>query len=304
MVSSRPSPNHAARLRAGLVGSFLLAFTATGPAFAQLMLPGAAPPAPAAPAAEPGAAPPRPKKKPAPPKTFSEDGLVGKELQRNGNKGRLTLEKKGDGSYTLRLIAVGDKISKPGEACGLDLGNGTPLALVAAGRPDGVPRYEVAVPGCPVTIDMADQSVLLQGAQACAFVEADCRVDPRGLWGPPASELESRVQAIEADRSRAEKSARETFKVLMKRTKDKALLQALVTEQAGFTAARETLCRDYQREPAHGFCGARYTELRAASLQARQARMEAGGQLAKPKPVKPKPVAGAAPAPAAADPLQ
>jgi uncharacterized protein YecT (DUF1311 family) len=291
-------------LRTGRAGPFRPAATlflalalpalACTPAVAQIVLPGAT-------AIEGSglgdAPPPKPRKKVVPPKSFAEDAVAGKEFLRYGSKGRLTLMKNPDGGYTLKIIAVGEKISKPTEACGLDLGNGAPLAITSVGRPDGVPRYDVAVPGCPLTLDVADGSVLVGGEAACTFQEADCRVDARGLWGPPPADLEPKTADFDGDRSRADKAMRETFKALMARSKDKAELKALVTEQAGFTAAREELCRDYAREPAHGFCGARYTELRAAALDARRARLEASGQLAAPKPKpKPKPVA---PVPAA-----
>lgn len=315
MSRARPFPSvGSVRRPALLFAGFLGAMLACGAARAQIVLPGASTPGAAAAAAAAGAGPATgepgkpapPKRKPAPPKTFSEDALVGRDLQRNGSKGRMSIAKAGGGSYTVRLIAVGEKLSKPAEACGLDLGNGQPLAMAAQGKPDGVPRYSLDVPGCALTLDIADQSVLVQGEAACTFAEADCRVDPRGLWGPPPADLESKAGALENDRSRADKAARETFKVLMKRTKDKAQLKALVSEQAGFTAERDMTCRDYAREPAHGFCGARYTELRAASLEARRARMEASGQLAAPKP-KPKPKPAVATTPAAqpaASPLQ
>lgn len=301
MVLTRPG-------RAGLLppaATLLLALAipvlAAGPAAAQLVLPGATP---LEGSGLGDAPPPKPRKKTPPPKSFAEDSLAGKEFQRNGSKGRISLVKNADGTYALKLIAVGEKISKPADACGLDLGNGSLLALTAVGRPDGVPRYEIAVPGCPLTLDVADGSLLVAGEALCTFQEADCRVDARGLWGPPPAELEPKVADFDGDRSRADKAMRETFKTLMARTKDKAELKALVSEQAGFTGAREELCRDYAREPAHGFCGARYTELRAAALDARRARLEASGQLAAPKAKpKPKPVAPV-PAASAGDPLQ
>jgi hypothetical protein len=301
MVLTRPGGAGFLRPAAKLLLALALPVLACVPAQAQIVLPGATPMEGSGLGDAP---PPKPRKKTPPPKSFAEDALTGKDFQRNGSKGRLTLIKNPDATYSLKIIAVGDKVSKPAEACGLDLGNGAPLTLAAAGRPDGVPRYEIAVPGCPLTLDIADGSVLIAGEAVCTFQEADCRVDARGLWGPPPAELEPKVGEFDADRSRADKAMRETFKALMARTKDKVELKALVTEQAGFTAAREELCRDYAREPAHGFCGARYTELRAAALDARRARLEASGQLAAPKPKpKPKPVAPV-PAASAADPLQ
>ncbi len=46
-------------------------------------------------------------------------------------------------------------------------------------------------------------------------------------------------------------------------------MRPVVAEQAAFSADRETLCRSYRREGAHGFCNARFTEGRAVVLAAR-----------------------------------
>ena len=46
-------------------------------------------------------------------------------------------------------------------------------------------------------------------------------------------------------------------------------MRPVVAEQAAFSADRETMCRSYRREAAHGFCNARFTEGRAVVLAAR-----------------------------------
>jgi hypothetical protein len=76
------------------------------------------------------------------------------------------------------------------------------------------------------------------------------------------------VRDIERDRVRAEGQVREGFRQLNARggAEEK---RAVAREQAGFSAEREQLCRDFQRELNHGFCAAKYTEARAASLRAR-----------------------------------
>ncbi len=87
-------------------------------------------------------------------------------------------------------------------------------------------------------------------------------------------------------------------------TKDRNAVKAVASEQAGFTSEREMTCRDYARESVHGFCSARFTELRAAELAA---RVEAAGGppavAAAPRtPRAPTVLPGAAPAQPAAAP--
>ena len=76
-------------------------------------------------------------------------------------------------------------------------------------------------------------------------------------------------------------------------------LEVIAREQAGFSAEREMTCRDFQREGQMGFCAARITEARAASLRARL------GLNTEPKPAaKPKPRATPKPAPLSLTPTQ
>ena len=251
-------------------GLLLILAAAPGPAAAQIMLPGAAAPTPAGEAQQPAKAKPKPKV--APVRAASEDAVVGKTLFLNGTRGRLAVER-GPSGLQARVLLSGDKISNPTEACGVDLGGGAPLNLIAAGRPDGVLRYDLAFPGCPISFDVLEGALLAGGVNdSCRFVENDCRADPRGMWGPPAAAVEGDAAAIEAARGNADKAVRASFKQLLaqvQKTKDKVAIRILASEQAGFTSRRDTTCRDYQREAAHGFCSARFTERRAASLSAR-----------------------------------
>jgi len=66
----------------------------------------------------------------------------------------------------------------------------------------------------------------------------------------------------------------------------------VVAEQAAFSADRETLCRSYRREGAHGFCNARFTEGRAVVLAARLGILPApeptAAQPERPRPRPPR----------------
>lgn len=259
------------------------------PASAQLMLPGSQPPAPV-PGGAPGAVQPGdPRPRPAPPpKAPSEASVIGKTLTFNGTKGRLVVDRRDKTTLQVTMIAIGEKMSKPGEACGIDLGAGRPLELSTAGKPDGVPRYRVNVPACGMDLDILDGAVLVSGpTAACPFPEGDCKIDARGLWGPSPATLESQARAIESDRARADKAVQENFRALLARTQGKNEVKAVAAEQAGFTSERETVCRDYARESVHGFCAARFTELRAAELAARVVAL--GGPPPAPRPARPRP---------------
>lgn len=281
----------------------LLACLFCAPAVAQIILPGAAPSSPPGAAPQPGEpdlpAAPGPKPPPLPPKAVSEFSIDGKTIFLNGSRGRLTVERRDKDGLTVRLIAVGEKLSKPAESCGLDLGAGQPVVLKAAGRPEGVARFELGMPGCPVMFDTLDGGLYARSeGGACEFQEGDCRVDLGGVWGPPPSVIEGDAAGIEKDRARADKSVRESYKALIARVPktDKAGVRKIAAEQAGFTSEREVTCRDYAREGAHGYCATRFTEYRAASLNARLGKagpVEASDQ---PRP-KPKPKSPVAPMP-------
>jgi hypothetical protein len=255
-----------------LSGTLLCAMpVAPVPAAAQMMLPGASAPTQAGVVQKPASSA-KPKPKAAPMRVASDDSVIGKPLLLNGTRGRITIER-GASGLEARVLLAGDQISRPTEACGVDLGGGAPLALTPAGRPDGVLRYELAFPGCPIQFDVLDGAVLASGVnESCRFPDNDCRADPRGMWGPSAASVEADAAAIEAARGSADKAVRASFKQLLsqvQKSKDKVAVRVLASEQAGFTSRRDTICRDYQREAAHGFCSARYTEFRAASLSSR-----------------------------------
>ncbi|MCP8938071.1 hypothetical protein NK718_06055 [Alsobacter sp. SYSU M60028] len=249
-----------------------LALGVAGPARAQLMLPNASGPAPGQEGVVTApAAPPRP---PAP-KIASESSVIGKTLYLNGSKGKLVIDRKGPSGLQASLVAVGDRISNPTESCGLDLGGGKPLDMTPVGRAAGAPRYEIRIPSCPITVDILEGAALVSNPeQACVFPEGDCKVNATGLWGPTPASLEGQAASIEKDRGRADRVVIESYKALYARTKDRNEIKKIAAEQADFSSARETMCRDYAREAVHGFCATRFTELRATELVERISKMD------------------------------
>jgi hypothetical protein len=241
---------------------------------AQLVLPGAAVPPTSEGATQPRPAPPR--IKPA-----IIDPLIGKPLMQNGFRGRLIIMR-GKTGLAAQVIMAGEKISKPNEACGIDPGGNEAIAMKALPS-QGAPRYEVLAEGCPFTLAVLDDSVLVSGpAQACLFQSADCRVSPAGLWGPGPALLEPRTADFEKERPRVDRAVRETYRDMISDTRDKAEIRRIAGEQAGFSAEREMMCRNYAREAVHGFCALRFTEYRAVTLQAPNATAPA-------KPATPNP---------------
>lgn len=229
--------------------------------------------------------------RPQPPKIkpATVDPLIGKPVMQNGFRGRITLNREKAG-YSARVVLAGEKISKPNEACGVDPGGNDPVPLKILPS-TGAPLFEAAAEGCPLSIAVVEDGIMVTGpAQACVFQSADCRVDPRGLWGPAPQALEPRTPDFEKERPRADKAVRETYKELIADARDKAEIKKIAAEQAGFSAAREMTCRNYARESVHGFCALRYTELRAVTLQAPPPAPPAPPAKAAPaKPAKPQP---------------
>jgi hypothetical protein len=231
---------------------------------APLSLPGGG--APGAPGGAPQAAPAAPPQaRPTPVRTASEDEVVGRDLRRNGSAGRLRLER-GPRGLTARLTLAGTRVSRPGEACEVKIGDDAPLALAAQGRPEGSLRYAIEAPACPLAFDVLEGAVLVPPSAAACVVEAsDCRAEVRGLWGPEPNALLPQVRAIEIARGDADKAVRDNYRALSQRAAP-AQVRTVVSEQAAFSAERDMACRDYAREAAHGFCHARFTSARAVSL--------------------------------------
>ena len=250
-----------------------------GAARAQMQLPGAV--GGGAPAAEhkgggagggSGAAP----SSYAPPKPViikapAEDTVIGHPLSRDGVKGEMVLDKSGEGLALSKLTLDGDKISKPGTACVVDVALASPLAATPAGRPAGAIRYGVPVPACPFSIDILDGAVLLTRPEpSCQFTAADCRVSPGGLWGPRAVDITpKRAKDLERERVRLETTMRANFHALLRKAgKDRIAVKAIAKDQAAFSSEREMTCRDYADETVHGFCSTQITQARALALMA------------------------------------
>jgi hypothetical protein len=280
----------------------ILAFAGpvTGVLAQPLQLPGAQPfNAPgtqqAAPPASGGPAAPRPPSMPAI-KVAGEEAILGRVLRHNGGLGEAVFEKTATG-YGLKLTADGFQSSNLVEPCAVSFGD-TPVPVTSLGRPAGVPRYRLEAPICPIVFDVLDGAFLvIEPTQPCVVEAAACRIDPRGLWGPDARTLAARAKEIEVARGSAERAVREGYRVLTARA-DAVEQRAVAREQAGFSAERELVCRSYQREGQYGFCGARLTEARAASIRARLGLANEPAKAA-PRPARPRP----APPPGGAGPL-
>ncbi len=234
---------------------------------AQLVLPGARLQDDPGSRPAPGLPPGTPRARPAVPKAPAEDMVLNRELKLNGSMGRLRIERVGRTDLRARLTLEGTRLTQPGESCTVRLEEA--VALTARGRVDGLLRYELGAPACPIIADLVEGALWVRGpVGACVIEAADCRVDPRGLWGPDPAALAPLARAIEQDRGRADREVRENYKALTERARPQDV-RAVVSEQAAFSAERETLCRSYAREASHGFCNARFTQARAAQLAAR-----------------------------------
>ncbi len=262
-----------------------------------LQLPGAQPfNAPgtqqAAPASASAPAAPRAPSMPAI-KVAGEDAISGRVLRHNGGLGEAVFDKTATG-FGLKLTVDGFQSSNLVEPCAVSFGE-APLPVTSLGRPAGVPRYQLEAPICPIVFDVLDGAFLVvEPAQPCVVEAAACRIDPRGLWGPDARTLVSQAKEIERARGVAERAVREGYRTLTAKA-DAVDQRSIAREQAGFSAERELTCRAFQREGQLGFCGARLTEARAASIRARLGITSEPAKAAakpKPRPAAPKPGTG------------
>ena len=241
-----------------------------GVANAQLALPGAvAPDSAEAPAK---AAPPKKTHKAAAPaRAAGADAVAGRELLLNGADGELRISGGGkDKSLQVdKFTLMGEVVSDPSQKCRIDIVADAPIEAKSLGTPDGLARYSVDIPACPLTFDVLDGAVLVpQQATACVFQAADCQASPGGLWGPAGASLEKDAKAIAKDRARADASIADTLRRLQAHGKG-ASSPDLSREQNDFAAQRADICRSYAEEAQHGFCAARLTQARAALLRMR-----------------------------------
>ncbi len=250
----------------------LLAFLAcapTGAAHAQMQLPGAAAPAPAAPAQEQGVAVRAPE----------EAGLLGRDLFLNGAQGRMRLERRGQEIVITHLKLAGERMSRRGETCEVEFTEG-PFRLKPQRRHEGLRRYEAAIAVCPFTLDVLSGAAQasLAGAYAssplagvCEFKAADCKAAVAGVWGPLGARIgEAEIAQIERARGAAERNAQANYRALVAAAgKDRDKVRVIAAEQAGFSSKRAERCGDYEGEERHGFCASRITEAWAVALRAR-----------------------------------
>ena len=200
----------------------------------------------------------------------SEDSILSRELRLNGNQGLIAFDQKAKVLRITRLTLPGHQISKPQEACRIDLSGG-PFVLRSAGFYDGLKRYQSDILSCPISVDILEGavSVAVQGG-LCSFEQADCSASPDGLWGPPSTAFgANEIKSIEKSRSLSDSHVQAYFRAILSQTKDKKLVRDIAADQAGFSAKRDEICRDYVREDQHGFCSLRITEARALALSAR-----------------------------------
>jgi hypothetical protein len=197
------------------------------------------------------------------------DALLDKPLKLNGRTGELELTRDGSGALKLvKYTLLGEVVSKPAQACRIEIVVDAPIPLTSEGDPDGLPRYSAAVPACPLSFDIADGAVLVPAqANACVFSAADCQASPSGLWGPEGADLDKDARAISDFRAAADRSIQDSLKALEKRDKDS--IASLEREQNDFAAGRDDVCHDYSGESRLGFCASRLAQSRAALLSKR-----------------------------------
>ena len=296
-----------------LAGFAFLAMT--GLALAQLQLPGAVrAPTPAGAKTTPagqGGASAAPKKRatrsgePAAPKAVmvrapSERSLDGRTLALNGRRGVLRLTRNGDQLELTEMKLSGDRLSRVGETCTMTVPGG-PFTVERSGRSEGLLQFSANVNACPFTFTVLDGAVMVThndskistglGAGTCEIKEEDCRGYLAGFWGPPGGGIgPAEARSIESTRSTADKNANANFKTLIRNARgDRVKTRDIAADQAGFSARREEVCRDFLREHQHGYCASRYTQARAVSLAAQLGAVEVDDGTVKPVAAKPRP---------------
>ena len=287
-----------------LLGGLLAAAFAASGAGAQLVLPGAAPPAPqgttvppaktksagaakgagaAAKSAKPGAAP-------------GVASLAARPLMLNGKSGLLQVSGD-DKTLTIdKLELAGESVSDPSQRCVVDIVGEKPIQATNAGRPDGLIRFEADVPACPFSFEILDGAALAPSQiTACVFKAADCQTSPGGLWGPTGATLIGDAAKFAKERIEADKAMARALHAIEDRANDSPQAADLLRDQNGFAGQRDDVCRDYDKESVHGYCALRLTQARTALLEARLSDLVAAdaGKAASVKPGKTKSKKGA-----------
>ena len=263
-----------ANLKVALALGVILPFA--DPAGAQLVLPGAAAPAPAGsklkPATRPSAARPAGHAVThpalgAPPALAS---ILDHPLRLNGKAGVLKLSMRDNVLRIEQLKLSGEFISDSSKHCEVELTTEKPIVAEAQGRPDGLLRFSADIPACPLSFDVVDGGVAAPAQNAaCVFQAADCQTSPAGVWGPEGASLVKIAPEIAKERRRADEEMSSNLRALLARQAGSPAALETTRGQNGFVADRTDLCREYDREREHGFCTARVTTARAAFLRAR-----------------------------------
>ena len=202
------------------------------------------------------------------PKPASEDSIAEKPLYLDGSRGRMEFQRLAGETRLLKLTLAGDRLSRSGESCSVDA-PAAQLKLIPRDGDPGVRRYQLDYADCPLSFEVLDGAVLVSTEKgACTIAASDCRVDPNGLWGMGAAEFDPKnAKDMLNLRARVEKTIHADFRALYdKNKKDRPLRAYLVREQAGFSARREEICRNYAQEADFGYCALRVTEARALKL--------------------------------------
>lgn len=243
---------------------------ASQPALAQLALPGATAPAPIGTVVTPRAAKPKAKTRVRiEAATVPEEvNLAGKTLALNGGKSQIGFSPHDKTVDLSHLLLAGTKLSNSRDECQVDVA-GMPLPLTPLGKVNGLLRFSIPIPACPLTFDVLHGAVLVAAqTPKCSFKEADCEVVPNGLWGASPGDLgPGEVKTLERERTQAERDVRSAYKGLVASTKDRPTIKGFASDQAGFSSYREETCRDYIGELRHGFCALRLTQARAVALE-------------------------------------
>jgi hypothetical protein len=188
----------------------------------------------------------------------------------NGKSGLLQISGEDKAVIVDKLQLAGEGVSDASQRCLVDIVGETPIEATNVGRPDGLERFEIKVPACPISFDVLDGAVLVPTQiTACVFKAADCQTTPSGLWGPEGASLVADAAKIVKERAQAEKAMGKLVRAIGDRAGENAKAADLVRDQNGFAGQREELCRDYAKESLHGYCAWRLTEARTALLQAR-----------------------------------
>jgi hypothetical protein len=294
------------------------ALALAGPARAQLVLPGAAPPA----ASGASVAPLKPKRMQAPkaapgahasPATGKTaglpapglEGVAGKPLMLDGHSGVLQVSGSSDALRIDTLKLAGEGVADSSQKCVVDIVGETPIAATKVQSQDGLAWYEAEVPACPFSFEVLTGAIRVPSQiTACVFKAADCQTSPGGVWGPDGATLAPQADSIGKRRGAAEKAMSRALRAIEEKTATNADAAALVMEQKDFAGQRDESCHGYDKEAIHGFCASALTEARAALLEARlagfapakAAKSEHGAPKKAPK--KKKPAAPSAPPPA------